>query len=592
MLTKLVESTLQKNLKRKTNRKIQVLSSVQADSVFDRTAFGILGATSRDNCNRIIELVKKQSLALDDRICTKARLNLTNSRNRLSAEVAWLPGLSTKRVKAYLTLLRHDIDFYLSSSSNESPLIKANLISAAIEFFNPETSDNDWALWIYELACQVEQIDPEVVCKVINDDRSISGFPKVSDLRHVETEIFERRKYFKEIIKDAIDQLPTTKMLSIITCVVETTSGSGNQHAPTLFNELTHEFETRACSFLDQEAKNVLNLIARAHEAATESEKKIKPILDKLENVVQNWDKKTSPIWISMKALGMEHKQSKNLIHEISKLSTKLFNKNNMMLGQAQRITNLLKNVSTEFPETVVQLNSDVKNSDNLFKEKKQIEYDLQEFSKRVIWKRKTTHQTGTDFILKSNLSISSNKISWRKIHYPFNAITHVRWGGVRHYVNRILTKTTYTVAFGNNNSETDIELDNEKIYFTFIEKLWQAVGIRLLIRLLNTLKSGQEVSFGRTVVRDGGIILAKRRLFGEEAVFYSWNQVRVWTTDGLFHIEAKNDEKIYADLLYIYIPNTHILECAIRMLLKSQGICRLSDVLNDFLKLNYQEAN
>ena len=55
--------------------------------------FYILNATQRDNRHRIIELAEKQSLLSDADKCMEARSELTNPRKRISAEVAWMPGI-------------------------------------------------------------------------------------------------------------------------------------------------------------------------------------------------------------------------------------------------------------------------------------------------------------------------------------------------------------------------------------------------------------------------------------------------------------------------------------------------------------------
>src|SRR3546814_8488823 len=59
--------------------------------------FAILGVTTRDDRRRIVELAEEKSLELDHDVCQKARSDLTNPRNRLSTEIAWLPGVSPRK---------------------------------------------------------------------------------------------------------------------------------------------------------------------------------------------------------------------------------------------------------------------------------------------------------------------------------------------------------------------------------------------------------------------------------------------------------------------------------------------------------------
>ncbi len=156
-----------------------------------------------------------------------------------------------------------------------------------------------------------------------------------------------------------------------------------------------------------------------------------------------------------------------------------------------------------------------------------------------------------------------------------------MRWGGVRHSVNGIPSGTDYTVAFGDNRTESVVSIKREATYTKFTEKLWRAVCVRLMTDILRTMKNGSEVQFGEAAVRDDGITLIKHKFLGSnEAVRYPWSQVQIWSADGAVVIGAKDDKKAYASLSYIQIPNAHILEQIIRIAFKKAGFRRLSDLL------------
>jgi hypothetical protein len=67
--------------------------------------FHILNVTPRDNRQRIYEMADERCLVLDSNECTEARAALTNPRKRLSAEVAWLPGVGPKRAAEIIAIL-------------------------------------------------------------------------------------------------------------------------------------------------------------------------------------------------------------------------------------------------------------------------------------------------------------------------------------------------------------------------------------------------------------------------------------------------------------------------------------------------------
>jgi hypothetical protein len=91
----------------------------------------------------------------------------------------------------------------------------------------------------------------------------------------------------------------------------------------------------------------------------------------------------------------------------------------------------------------------------------------------------------------------------------------------------------------------------------------------------------GRNSSIGDTVVRDDGVLLTKHKMFGNESVWCSWHETKVWMHDGHFYIASSKDEKIYSGLSYINTPNVHLLEHVIRTAYKNpNGFNRLSDIL------------
>src|SRR5215471_7823294 len=92
-------------------------------------AFWLLGATTRDDRRRIVELAEEKSLALDSETCAKARSDLINPRIRLSTEISWLPGVSPKRASELVCLLQEEPEA-IKEQGNIPPLTLANLMAA------------------------------------------------------------------------------------------------------------------------------------------------------------------------------------------------------------------------------------------------------------------------------------------------------------------------------------------------------------------------------------------------------------------------------------------------------------------------------
>ncbi len=538
-----------------------------------QTPFAILGVTTRDDRRRIVELAEEKSLELDHDVCQKARSDLTNPRTRLSAEIAWLPGVSPRRASQLVEGLLHDA-LAVREESGLPTLAHLNLLAAAFEAVDSEHDAEDLASFIQEVAYLVDEIDPEDVLRDINEDRAVSGFPEVRALDQIEAELAERKRYYRSAIKDALDRLPPTTLVQVMTDTVEGVTLGGEDHAPELIDDLVDSYEVETQGFLQKEAENVHKLIKAARDSANSGEAAVKPYVDKLDAVARNWDKVAQPIQLSAKARGIDHEASRDLAYEIRSLAIDLFNTHDM-LTQSQRLTGLLQELFAELPEVSERVEQDADALADIFHERKQA------VARRDEWAREITYRAEIGVMFKDTLSISPDGISWKGQSFSLDSITRVRWGGVRHSVNGVPTGTTYTIAFGDKRSEAVVELKKEDIYSKFIDKLWRAVCVRLLGEMLEALKDGRDLYFGDALLHDDGITLVKHKFLGaNERVRCTWGQVQIWNADGSFCIGSKDDKKTNVGISYIHVANTHILEQLIRMAFKKPGLRRLSELL------------
>lgn len=544
-----------------------------ATTALHQSAFAVLGVTARDNRKNIVELAEEKSLELDHDVCQKARSDLTNPRTRLSAEIAWLPGVSPRKATQLLDNLLTD-PMAVRDEPGLPTLAHLNLLAAAFEAVNGKHDADDLAEFIMETAYLAEELTPEEVLRDINEDRAVSGFPEVRALDQIEAELTERKRYYRGAIKDALDRLPPMTLIQVITETVDGVTSGGEDHAPGLIDDLVDSYEVETHGILQKEAENVHKLIKAAREHADSGEAAVKPYVDKLEAVARNWDKIAQPIQLSSKARGIDHEASRDLAYEIRSLAIDLFNKHDM-LAQSQRLTGLIQELFAEVPEIVDRIEEDADALADIFLQRKQAAARQDE------WAREITYRAEIGVMFKDILSISPQGVSWKGQNFPLDSITRVRWGGISHSVNGVPTGTTYTIAFGNRNSEAVVELKKQDIYTTFIDKLWRAVCVRLLTEMLEALKDKRDLHFGDALLHDDGITLVKRKFLGSnEKVRCSWGQVHVWSADGSFCIGAKDDKKVNAGISYIHGANTHILEQAIRMAFKKPGLRRLSELL------------
>ena len=248
--------------------------------------FYILNASPRDNRRRIMELADERSLLLDSSECMEARSELTNPRKRLSAEIAWLPGIGPKRVEKVLSLLESS-PADLLAVDNLSSIARANLLAAGLARLSDLNAD-DVAEWILEISWAFEDLDADELNVIINEERVVSGFPEVSDISAVEAEIQERRRHYRQVIKSALDNLSPKELVEAVTVAVESATDDGDEHGPIMIADLVDSYEVEAQGFLDKEEGNIKALVEKLRAAvdAERPDSTLAPIVEQLIQVV------------------------------------------------------------------------------------------------------------------------------------------------------------------------------------------------------------------------------------------------------------------------------------------------------------------
>jgi hypothetical protein len=536
-------------------------------------SFCVLHVTTRDSAKTIVEAAEERSLLVDPELCQKARSELINPRTRLSAEVGWMPGVAPHVAEELVQSLGR-----LSSECPEPKipnLAKANVIAAAFGLSGDNEPPQQIAEKIGDFCSLVDSISAQEVMRDINEDRAIAGFPEIQSLDPVEAALSERRKEYRAVLLNLLDRMQSDKLIEAITAAVEIATDSGRRQGSAFLDDLVDSYEVETQGFLQKEGDNIAALIESARNAAPRGEKFVEKILDKLDPVVKNWDRVAQPIQLSAKARGILHRQSHDIAVELRSLSVDLNNDFNM-LNQTQKMTVLLQEVFAEVPEVAERLDADSETIQDLRRQADERERNNAE------WANSITFSGDVGFFFKQQLSISPDGVSWNGVRYPLNAISRVRWGGVRRSVNGVSTGADYTIAFGDKQSEQNVQLRNESIFNGFISALWRGVCVRLMIEMLHALADGKTFEFGDMTVGDDTVVLFRRKIIGaDEAVSLKWSEVHVWSADGSFYIGHQTDKKVYGFSSYIQDANTHILEHAIRGGFK-KGIRRLSDFLKD----------
>ena len=343
---------------RTTSTSVKRQRSVKG-TVLHESPFAVLSASPRDDRKRIVDLAEEKALEIDHAKCQKARSDLTNPRTRLSAEVAWLPGVSPRRAQTLTQALLTD-PMAARAEVGLPVLAHCNLMAAAFEAVDAQDAPEELAEFILEMALRVDELDPEEILQAVNEDRSVSGFPEVRGTDQVESELAERKRYFRNAIKDALNRLPPGALVEAMTLTVDRATEGGAEHAPELIDEIVDSYAVETQSFLTKEAENVEKLIGAVRESANAGEATVRPLIDRLDGVIRNWDKVAQPLQLSFKARGLDHDSSRDLAYKVRSLAVDLFNEHDL-LKQSQRLNALLKDVFSEIPDIVDRVEEDAK---------------------------------------------------------------------------------------------------------------------------------------------------------------------------------------------------------------------------------------
>ena len=540
---------------------------------FSQNPFYLISVSTRDDRRRIISIAEEKCLTKDPDLCVKARSELTNPRNRLSAEIAWLPGVSPRRSISILKELISNPKS-IEKYNDLFPLALANLIAAALLRINQPWKVDDLSKWFIWFSKTFELIDAESVKKVINEERSISGFPEVNSKEFIEYEINNRKRYYQTKMKEVLDKLNTSDLINVVTQTVELTTENGNVNSPILVDDLVDIYQVETQSFLEKEKFNILEFIEeiKQENIMSKGESIVIQLINKLCEMVRNWDKVAQPIQLSALSRGLPHEDSFDLAYKVRSFAIELFN-NHGYSDSAHLITKMLQDVFAEIPEVSEKIDQDAETIENIIKENKEAAENYEK------WIEEITYSARVGTLFKLPLWISADGIGYDNNNFKMEDITRVRWGGITEK-SALFSTTNYKIYFGDDRKLIQVETKNQEVFTEFTTRLMKTVGFRIMQEMIDGLAGGQSYSFGETTLNDNGIELLKHKFVGaDERVHIQWSDLAIGNGPGYFSISMPKDKKTYAKLYYLEIDNLHIFELAMRIFWKQPSTVKLSQI-------------
>jgi hypothetical protein len=458
-------------------------------------------------------------------------------------------------------------------------LARANLLAAALPGMD-EPAANELPTAILELAALQEACDAERVRVLINEERAVAGFPEVRETSAVAEALAERRRHYRTALKEALEVLPPLKLVRVVTQVVTEATARGTRPAPALIDDLVDTYEVEAQRFLEAEARNVELLVQGVREGVAKNRQReiLKRLLSRIQDVVLNWDRVAQPIQLSAMSRGLDHALSHQVALQVRSLAVDLYNEHGM-LEESRYLTNLLRNAFGEVPRVAEMTSED--------------EQALQEIAR----KREAAQQQWVHDISYSNyvgtsvtmlFEISPQGINWQGTRWPLDSITSLQWGGV---MGPNGENPRFLITFGNGSATTTVSTYDANVFTAITQKLWIAVGRRLLIDMVTELGKGKRFVFGDAVVDDQGVEFTHKSHGGPQSQYgwgtlsrvrVNWSYLQVETSNGVFRLKHKADPGTCVELPYLSVNNVHVLETAIRNLLETPTPVLMSDLLRN----------
>ena len=323
-----------------------------------KNPFHILGATTQNNRYRIMELEEERSLLSDADECMEARSILINPRRRISAEVAWLPGVDPGLSNELLNRLDTP-NQNLLNITGLTHVARANLLVSGLSRL-PNLSSANIVEWTLAIAQASEAINSEMVRAILNEDRKTSGFPEITDLSAIDDEIRKEKNYYRQVLTSVLESLSVTERARVLTLVIERSTGNNKFRCPILIEDLILPYELGVQDSLEQNKKIIeaLDEKLRAMVDAKNPDTILQPIVNQLIQAVKEWDTLAQPIQLNKKSRGERHTASFDIAWRVRGLAIDLFNEYGK-LDFSRKIINMLKEVFAEVIEVDERITED-----------------------------------------------------------------------------------------------------------------------------------------------------------------------------------------------------------------------------------------
>lgn len=170
-----------------------------------------------------------------------------------------------------------------------SSIALAKLLAAGLAHL-PDHNVDDIAEWIIEIAGAFENIDLDKLSVIINEERVVSGFPKVPDFSAIEAEIQGRRRHYRHVAKSALNNFSQKELVEVVTLIVKSEADDDKGYVSILIADLVDSYEVEVQGFFGREEDNIKNIVKkpRAVVDAKQPDSTLIPMMSQLIQVMNH----------------------------------------------------------------------------------------------------------------------------------------------------------------------------------------------------------------------------------------------------------------------------------------------------------------
>ena len=172
----------------------------------EQNPFHVLGASTTDSRERLIELQRDMALFGEEQASEEALNALLYPQSRLEAEIRWFPTAEPSEIQKLMGSVKHPIEGQpIPTFLSGSFLARFNAVRLQLGAF-PISNEREFSAVIFSLAVAADALWPAQVMEELNRDRVQSGFSRLEKKEEVDSAL---SGLLRETVQAYLDIFPT-----------------------------------------------------------------------------------------------------------------------------------------------------------------------------------------------------------------------------------------------------------------------------------------------------------------------------------------------------------------------------------------------